>query len=328
MNKLGCYIVLLLALVGCRDRTVNDKMNNGVEEPSQVLVVINDRLWYGAVGDSIRKYLAEPIASISPPESKLLLEQISPNIFSSRTKSRRNIIVFSDNYNSNSFQLEKNKFADSQMYFTVSGDSKAGLVSEFKKHSDSIVNSILSSEFDVITKRIKQGNVVDPVYLQDKFRVNLILPVTYKLVSNNDHFVWYKKDIASGSSNVLIYDIPLARIENKENTVLNNLLAVKDSVNGKYVHSIEDNSFMRPNEGYIPTNRDVVRQGRKVYEFTGNWDMQNSFMSGPYMSYAFRDTAANRYLFIEALVYNPSMGKRRILMEMEAIINTLTFEKQ
>jgi len=48
-------------------------------------------------------------------------------------------------------------------------------------------------------------------------------------------------------------------------------------------------------------------------------------MSGPYMSYAIRDEKAKRYLFIEALVYNPSMGKRAILMEMEAIVNTLTF---
>lgn len=327
MKYIGCFIVLLFVLVGCRNRTTKERITGTNEEPCEILVVINDRLWYGAVGDSIREYLAVPIEGISPPESKFTVEQISPNLFSSRTKSRRNIIVFSDNYNNNSFQLERNKFADLQMYYTVSGESKIGLIKEFKKNADSIVNSILQSEFDVITKRIRKGNVIAPEDFQDKFKVYLTLPTTYKRVSNHPHFVWYKKDIASGNSNVLLYDIPINRIENDKNTVLNNLLAVKDSVNGRYIHSIEDNSFMSPNEGYIPTNRKFVRQGREVYEFNGDWDMQNSFMSGPYMSYAFRDVKANRYLFIEALVYNPSMGKRAILMEMEAIVNTITFSQ-
>nr|WP_255669532.1 DUF4837 family protein [Myroides oncorhynchi] len=311
--------------VSCKDRTANDIGTNHTEESSQILVVINDRLWYGAVGDSIREYLAEPIEGISPPESKFFIEQISPNLFSSRTKNRRNIIVFSDNYNKNSFQFEQNKFTDLQMYFSVSGESKIGLINEFKKNVDSITNSILNSEFDVITKRISRGSIIDPNYFQDKFKVHLTLPSTYKLVSNHNRFVWYKKDIASGNSNVLIYDIPLSRIENNKNTIANNLLFVKDSVNGMYIHSIEDNSFMSPNEGSIPIKRESTKQGRKVYEFTGDWDMQNSFMSGPYLSYAIRDVKTNRYLFIEGLVYNPSMGKRSILMEVEAIINTLSF---
>lgn len=317
---------MFFTLVSCKDRTTKDMHDSSTEGPCEVLVVINDKLWSGPVGDSIREYLAVPIEGISPPEAKFLIEQISPNLFSSRTRNRRNIIVFSDNYNQNSFQLEKNKFADLQMYFTVSGDSKVGLVNELRKNADSIVSSILASEFEVITKRLLKGSLVDHHFFVDKFRVYLTLPTTYKLVSNNDHFVWYKKDVASGSSNVLIYDIPINRIENKENTVINNLLKVKDSVNGKYIHSIEDNSFLSPNKGYMPSNKEVVKQGRRVYELEGDWDMQNSFMSGPYLSYAFRDEAANRYLFIEALVYNPSMGKRGILMEMEAIINTLTFK--
>lgn len=326
MKRLGYFIILLFMLFSCKERTANDKEINSTEEPCQVLIVINDRLWSGSVGDSIREYLATPIEGITPPEAKFLISQISPNLFSSRTKGRRNIIVFSDNYNNNGFQLEKNKFANTQLYFTVSGDSKAGLVNELRKNADSIVNTILTSEFEVITNKLLKGSLVDANFFQDKFRVNFTLPTTYKLVSNSDHFVWYKKDVASGSSNVLIYDIPIKRIENVDNTVINNLLAVKDSVNGKYIHSIEDNSFLSPNEGNMPTNKQFVRQGRTVYEFNGDWDMQNSFMSGPYMSYAFRDEKAKRYLFIEALVYNPSMGKRAILMEMEAIVNTLTFK--
>lgn len=327
MKYTGLFIVLLITLIGCKDRSIKDTHKSSSEGPCEVLIVINDKLWLGAVGDSIREYLAIPIEGITPPEAKLMIEQISPNLFSSRTKSRRNIIVFSDNYNQDSFQLDKNKFADLQLYFTVSGDSKKGLVTELKKNADFIVNTILDSEFEVITKQLLKGSLVDASFFQDKFRVDLTLPTTYKLVSNNEHFVWYKKDIASGSSNVLMYDIPISRIENKRNTVINNLLEVKDSINGKYIHSIEDNSFLSPNKGYMPSNYQVVKQGRQVYEFEGDWDMQNSFMSGPYLSYAFRDEIANRYLFIEALVYNPSMGKRGILMEMEAIINTLTFNQ-
>ncbi|WP_230493122.1 DUF4837 family protein [Myroides odoratimimus] len=327
MKYLGCLLLVLFALMGCRDRSAKNRSNNPMDEPHQILIVINDRLWYGSVGDSIREHLAVPIEGITPPESTFSLEQISPNLFSSRTKNRRNIIVFSDNYSNNSFLFEKDKYTAGQMYFTVSGDSRKGLISEFKKNSDSIVSSILRSEFDVVAKRILEGKIVDIDYFQDKFQVSLNLPTTYKLVGSNYHFVWFKKNIASGNSNILIYDVPMDRIENRDDTILNNLLAVKDSVNGKYIHSIEDNSYLRLNEGFIPNNKEFVRQGRKVYEFTGNWDMHNSFMSGPYMSYVFRDESASRYLFIEGLVYNPAMGKRGILMEVESIVNSLKFNE-
>lgn len=319
------FLIVILFFANCKDTPKAEISSKSVGEYNHVLVVVNDRLWYGNVGDSIREYLAASVDGINPSEPLLSIDQISPNLFSSKTKNRRNIIVFSDNHNGDYFSLENNKFASPQNYFVVNGESKSSLINKFKENVDSIINTIHNTEIKTITEDIKGISLVNKEKFEDRFKITIEVPFEFKKISSNEHFVWYKKDVASGNSNILIYDVPLKRIQNDENTELHNILAVKDSVNGRYIHSIEDNSFMKLNEGFVPFNKVLSIEGRKVIELKGTWDMENSFMSGPYLSYVFRDSMENRYLFIEGLVYNPSMGKRNVLLELEAIIQTMRF---
>ncbi|SDH27716.1 DUF4837 family protein [Myroides phaeus] len=320
------FFIVLLCFANCKDAPTTELSTKSVGEYNSVLVVVNDRLWYGNVGDSIREYLAASVDGISPSEPLFTIEQISPNLFSSKTKNRRNIIVFSDNHNEELFALEKNKFASPQNYFVVNGGSKLAVVKTFKKNVDSIIKTMHHLEVATITEFLNASKLIDREKFEDRFKITINVPSDYKEISSNEHFVWFKKDVASGNSNILIYDVPISRILNDKNTELHNILAVKDSVNGRYIHSIEDNSFMKLNEGFIPFNKEISFDNRKAIELKGTWDMQNSFMSGPYLSYVFRDSTEKRYLFIEGLVYNPSMGKRNVLLELEAIIQTMRFK--
>ena len=61
------------------------------------------------------------------------------------------------------------------------------------------------------------------------------------------------------------------------------------------------------------------------YEISGTWEMENDFMSGPFLNIALKDSFYDRYLIFQAFVNYPYKSKRDLLFEMEGIIKTVNF---
>ncbi|WP_010255681.1 DUF4837 family protein [Myroides injenensis] len=323
MRRILSFIILF-CLISCSKNDSKENLPISTGNYNHVLITINDNLWQGNVGDSIRNYLAAYLDRIVPFEPLFSLEHITPNQFSGHNKLARNIIVFSDNHNEMIYNIEKNKFSNPQNYIVVLADSKENLITNFVSNVDSIIKAVHLTELEAFQNALNHEVLHKEDLISSPFNVNIQLPLSFKLVQKGKDFRWFKKDVASGSSSVLFYAVPTERIESNaiNKSILNAILEAKDSVSGKYLHSIEEGSYMKTNEGFTPFNTNVDINGVSALEIKGIWDMEKSFMSGPYITYVFKDNTTNRYLFIEGLVYNPSMNKRDMLLELEAIIKT------
>ena len=58
----------------------------------------------------------------------------------------------------------------------------------------------------------------------------------------------------------------------------------------------------------------------------GTWEVKDQYMAGPFVNYAVRDEANNRYLILEGFTYAPSMQKRNLQFELEAVIQSAKFD--
>lgn len=324
LRVLLCLLSLSL-FFSCQEPKEKLVSRSTIRNYNRILVVVNDSLWRGSVGDSIRQYLAANMEGIRPVEPIFTLDQVGESLFQGKEKQKQNVILFNIGANENYVRLEKNKFSNSQNYFEINGVSESELVQVFKENVDSISKFIHDFEIQEIQKSLLLGKTHEAKYLKRNFKMDIDLPIEYKRVLTDGKFVWYKMDIASGNSNVLIYEIPFAKLPNLRNSsvLLEALLAAKDSVVSKYVHTSDSEGQMHVDGDYVTYNRKLSIDNNEAFELKGSWDMNNSFMDGPFICYPIRDEKNKRYLFVEGFTYNPSMNKRDILLELEAIIKSV-----
>lgn len=290
---------------------------------NHVLLVIDDDLWLSEVGDTLRNYLAAGIDGITPVEPKFDLDQQSPSIFANTQKNNKNIVYVSTKKNRNNFELFVDYYAQPQHYFLIEGTDTKSIIATFLKNKEAIIQRFHQQEIEDIQTRIKEGPHYKTFYLQDKYKIDLDLPTAYKRVLVDDNFVWYKKEIASGNSNILVYSLPFDRVKpfKTQREFVLDMDYLRDSVVGKYIHSSEPDTFMNMSVDFEPFYRTIFLKDQEVTEVKGTWDMENSFMGGPYMSYIVKKKGY--YLVLEGFTYNPSMSKRDVMLELEAIMQTL-----
>jgi hypothetical protein len=65
---------------------------------------------------------------------------------------------------------------------------------------------------------------------------------------------------------------------------------------------------------------------KETFETKGTWELNNDFMSGPFINYAIIDTQYNRILVLEGFYY-AFKEKRDLMHELESIIKSVEVEK-
>lgn len=330
MKHLVFYLLVVAALsVGCKKNTetaaVNLKQSFG--NRNEIVLVIDDSLWVGKLGDSIRKQLAKPIVGSTEAEPQFDLVQLDPKIFTTRAKMARNIVLFSTN-TVNEFLLQKSVNATPQNYFFLRAQNTDDLLKMFHSKADSIVAVFRTSELNEETHEVVRSSTNNLNELKDFFGCTLKIPDAYYLqVKNEFPFLWYQKDLSSGSLNLVLYEFPIAEIENNQQPIETNLLHARNYIGKEFLKTAKD-------FGYVVTNIQNTQTISKekllefpVYKITGNWETANDFLKGPFVCYAIRDDYYKRYLFIEGFVSNPFKNKRDQLLEIEAIIKTINFNE-
>lgn len=336
MRKANFFILLLLlvSLSSC-DFFKSNKISVPVSQGkiNEVSVIIDDYLWNGEVGDSLRSKLARPIDGLVNEEPSLTLNQFSPSIINDQVNLQRNLVIIEQSISSTNFTNQKdaaeykhieNFNARPQNVFYIKGNSLKEILELISKHGESLESSIKFYELLKIQEDISL-NPLNDSRIKNQFQISLTIPYSYKYTVLNPNFLWLKNDISTGSNSLLIYQVPISRIENNFDMV-DNFVQVRDSVTQKYIKGVRPNSSMVVDKSYAPYFKKVFfNENIDCYEFRGSWDLTNDFMEGPYITYIYKDIKKNRYLFLDGFVYNPTQTKRDLMFELEAIIKNVYF---
>lgn len=325
MKQVAVLLLSLFVLVSCNDNKEkkpilpdsNGKINN-------ISIIIDDNLWNGEIGDSIRKKFAAPVDGLPQEEPLFNLNQYPVKIFEGFVRKSRNVVIFQKGKESG-YAARDGQYAKPQKVFYISGKNNTEILNILEQKAPEIIKAIKDGEIVENQSRLKKA-LIDDKKIQERFGISLDIGFGYKYDMEKEDFLWIRKEFASGYNSILIYQVPLETIDKNDN-VIGNIIAMRDSIGKKYIHGVQPNTWMITEEAYAPYLFDTTIQGRKTYETKGTWDLKNDFMAGPFVNYAIRDEKNNRYLVIEGFTYNPSKAKRDLVLELESIIKSVKFLK-
>lgn len=324
MNKTHfLYLLFTLIFFSCSKK--NDVLPRETSgKINTISVIIDDPLWNGEIGDSIRNKFASPVIGLPQEEPLFTINQYPVKLLEGFATDSRTIIVVKKAAK-NSFEINKNQYASPQNVFHISGKTSAAIIDTIEKNAPKIVQMIKEMEI-AETQKINKQSLINPKIITNKFHITLNIPSGYEYMLHKSRFIWLKKEIISGNMSLLIYQVPLHSIKKGDNEIAS-IVRMRDSI-GKYIHGTDPNTPMITEEGYAPYLFKIQLDGKPTYETKGTWELKNDFMAGPFINYAIVDKAYSRILVLEGFCYSPSKEKRDLMHELEAIIKSVHIVKR
>jgi hypothetical protein len=322
MNKTHFLLVLLpFLLISCLKTDKQPQPVSG--KTNTISIIIDDQLWYGEVGDSIRNKFASPVWGLTQEEPIFTINQYPARLLEGFVTDSRSIIVVKKAA-ADKFEITRSKNLPHNT-FRIYGKSVDDIICSIELNSAQIIKMIRDAEIE----KIQQDNsksLLNPAVIKNKFHIDLQIPTGYEYMLHKKNFIWLKNDIISGNTSLLIYQIPLRNFKKKSN-IVGNIIRMRDSI-GAYIKGREPNTRMITGEAYAPYFSNTLLDGKKAYETKGTWELKNDFMAGPFINYAIVDETYNRILVIEGFCYSPSNQERDLMLDLEAIIKSVKIDKR
>ncbi len=324
--KKALFLLLFISffLTSC----VQKEENNSVKTSGKInsiSVIIDDQLWNGEVGDSLRNKFASPVTGLPEEEPLFTINQYPTKLLEGYMTNTRNIIVVKKGPKNN-FEIVQNEFASPQNVFHISGKIAANILDQIEINAPTIIKKIRALEIEE-NQRIIDTAKIRTVAINKKFNIDLDIPKGYNQVLIKRKFIWYKKEISSGSTSILVYQLPIKSLKRGPN-IINNIIKIRDSVVKLYIHGTIPRTQMITEDSYSPYLFHTNIKGKETYETKGTWELKNDYMSGPFINYSIIDRTNGRILVLEGFCYAPSKEKRDLMFELEAIIKSVQFLKK
>lgn len=289
-----------------------------------ISVIIDDQLWNGEIGESLRNKFASPVLGLPQEEPLFTINQYPVKLMEGFMTDNRTIIVVKKEPKTK-FEVKKNQYSSPQNVFHISGKNNGDILEIIEKNSPEIIQIIKETEI-AENQRIINQSLLNTKKITNQFRISLNVPSGYLYALQKTNFLWLKKEIISGSTNILIYQVPISALKNNSNTITN-IIKIRDSIGNLYIRGTELDTQMITEEGYSPYLFKMKLNGKETFETKGTWELKNDFMSGPFINYAIMDKKHDRILVLEGFCYSPSKKERDLMHELEAIIKSVVVLK-
>lgn len=326
MKRSLILLASIFFLISCNDGKTsrNDRiLSDSSGNINQLTIVIENELWEGEIGEAIRTNLAAPVDGLPQEEPLFSLSQIPPETFTGFVRNSRIFLKIEDS-GAKGMDLMKDEFARPQTGIVVQGSNSEEIIDVINKESDSIVKILKRTELVEKQRRIRKSLKKDDA-LSEKFGINMKFPSAYRYAKEDEHFSWIRKEIPKGSMEILVYEVPISKIEN-DSSVIANIIKMRDSIGEAQIPGRLKDSYMITEKAYAPYLFETEIDGKFAYETRGTWEVQNDFMAGPFINYAVKDEKNNRFVILEGFVFSPSRGKRDNIFELDAILQSVRFE--
>jgi hypothetical protein len=324
MNKTYLLFLLFAFLFFSCNKKNDNLPRKATGKINTISVIIDDQLWNGEIGDSIRNKFASPVIGLPQEEPLFTINQYPVKLMEGFMSDSRTIIVVKK-ADKNKFEIKKNQYASPQNVFHISGKTNADILEILENNAPNIIQIIKDTEI-AENQRINSQSLLNTQRIANAFHISLDVPSGYLYVLQKDKFIWLKKEIVSGNTSILIYQVSISSIKKDSNRIAN-IIKMRDSIGDLYIRGTELDAKMITEEGYAPYFFKIKLDGKETFETKGTWELKNDFMSGPFINYAIVDEAHDRILVLEGFCYSPSKEERDLMHELESIIKSVVIIK-
>jgi hypothetical protein len=322
MKKTLILIFSVFFLISCNengDKKAERILSDSSGNINQITVVMENNLWEGAVGEAVRNNFAEAVKGLPQEEPMFSLSQIPPETFSGFVRRNRSFISVQEGKEADA-RIIKDLYARPQTGVIISGEDPEDLIRVINESSEKLISAFKETEMKEKQRRMRKSLKSDEK-LEEKFGLSLDFPTAYRYALEKEDFMWIRKEIPKGNMEILIYEVPISQIESDTNTI-GNIIKMRDSIGKAHIPGPTEGSYMITEEAYAPYLFETEIDGFPAYETRGTWEVKNAFMAGPFVNYAIKDEANDRFLVLEGFVFSPSKSKRDNIFELDAILQT------
>ena len=317
--------LLLVFVVSCGDNKSSNKkmLLDSSGSINNVSVVIENELWEGSIGDAIRNVLAAPIYGLPQDEPTFTISQIPPTVFSGFVTKNRTVLKIEIGKTAG-IDISSNVYAQPQKVIVVSGKSREEIINGINDNASKITETFRNEE---ITERQRQMSKSPHNYksIREKLGLTIQFASAYRIAKEVDNFFWIRKDITTGTTNLIIYELPLDALK-RSDSVVNQIIKIRDSIGKTFIEGGVEGSYMVTENAYAPFHVETILDNKATLLTKGIWDLKNGFMGGPFINYAIEDKINKRWVIIEGFAFAPSVEKRDYMLELEAIIKSVKID--
>lgn len=333
MKRFFAYLAVaalaLVTITSCSEEKRKKALLPNVSgKAGEVIVVIGQNDWEGAVGTTLRDSLACDFPQLPQKEPMFTLVNVPQSAFNNMFQIHRNIIIV--NINSNVTEpgivYRNDVWAAPQCVIRVNAHDSETAVDLLKENNSTIVAMLEEAERNRMIRNAKKYEqqgisnvVVEMVGGSPHF------PSGYRLKKNTDDFIWVSYDPEYVSQGIFIYKYPVE--EGKDMMSPENLIAANRDVLMKNVPGMFENTYMTLSSFAPPTVKYMKYHGLQFAEIRGLWEVHNDYMGGPFVTHVFYSPDGKYMIGLEGFVYAPKFDKRHYLRQVEAIIYSFEWAK-
>lgn len=325
MQKLRTLLLIgLVVLSSCKEKGKSERyLPPSTGAVNSLMVVMDNELWQGAVGDKVREVFARPVLATPQVEPLFSLTQIPPQVFSGAVSHSRSVLYVEQDTLSIG-HIKTNVYALPQKVAVVKGSNYNELVTNLEKVAEDAIEAFKTNEIAETQKRLKRSLNKEPD-LMDELGIELSIPSAYRVGKHEDNFVWIDRQIPKGNMNIIAYAMPSEAFAN-DSTFVKDIIKMRDSVGKLYIPGPDvpgKTTYMITEQAFAPYVFPAEVNGMKAAEVRGIWEMSGYPMAGSFLTYIINDKLKDRKLILEGFIFKPSANKRDDLLELEAILKTV-----
>ncbi len=316
---------IVSAFWGCDSfAKLSDSGKTSQGAPYELVVVSNNQVWDGIVGDTLRSILRQPVPSINQYEPLFDVMRVTPDGFKNVIARHRNILklLVDSKVTEPAIGVKYDVSARPQIMIVAQGPNEQSLADYISANRDNLLYVLEKAERDRTVDYAEKYNVASlREAIMEKFGVIMNVPKGYTLRSASDHFMWISYEFPSASQGFFLYSYPY---EGPQSLSLGALVDARNRFAAR-IPGPSDGSYMITYMDYEPDYK-MIRIGDRLWvEMRGLWDVANDFMGGPFVSYSTVNTETNEVFTLDCYVYSPKLDKRNFLRALEHLVYVIEF---
>ncbi|WP_142784494.1 DUF4837 family protein [Changchengzhania lutea] len=323
MRRTLLLVFTVFTLISCGDGKNDRIIFDSAGKINDVSVVIDNTMWDGRVGEAIRNVLSSPIYGLPQDEPIFSINQIPSSVFDGFITKSRTILKVEMGKPAG-VTYKNNVYAKPQRVVIVSGQNKDEIIQQVSDNASKIVDVFKNIEIYEKQRLIKK-TLYNSKTLTEKLGLKINFHSGYRVAKEEDDFIWIRRDINTGTLNLMIYELPFDAITKTDSTV-RQIIKIRDSIGKMHIAGPTEGSYMITENAYTPFHSEIILDNKPTLETKGLWDIKNAFMSGPFINYAIEDKINNRWVVVEGFAFAPSVEKRNHIFELESIIKSIKIE--
>ncbi len=362
MKSLLSQIIFILSVVSilssCSDEVSPSMqaMPTALGKMNEIVVIADQELWDGPIGDTIQYYFASSYPIMPSPEPFFDLRHFTPEEIKNQKLKRElrtymivgNIAdesasstamirqdIGESKYlealegNGNNNSVGNNRWARNQLVVYLYANSEDALAETIRKSFSAIAKRVNVHDLKQLSQRVyaRPENLGLTRKLKEEYGLDLRVPGDYSLALEKveENLIWLRKDDPEATLNFVLQKIPYT---DKNQISKAEIKRLRDKFGKAYVSTDVEGSYMRTNDVDLPMYEYTIDiNGMYALEARGIWEINNDFMGGPFISYMILSPDQKQLYFIDAFVFAPGKAKRDLIQQLEHLAKGISIDQ-